>query len=295
MTSQEYSQRQEAPPKPIARWLNRVPLWLLAATLIGLTFLWVIVNDADYRIIFKAVSKGVTITLYVSVIAYAGALLLGLIIGMMRISHRRALQEISSFYVEIIRGLPMLVILYYIAFVGAPFLVQTINWIGEMLVSTGVLAGPGNALVELSVRDLNFTVRAMLALTIGYSAFVSEIFRAGIQSISPGQIEAARSLGMTYWQAMRYVILPQAVRNVLPPLGNEFIAIVKDSSLVSVLGVQDITQLGKVYSASTFRFFETYNVVGFLYLVMTIGLALMVRFTEKRMGKSENRGQPAPT
>ncbi len=213
----------------------------------------------------------------------------------MRISHRRALQEISSFYVEIIRGLPMLVILYYIAFVGAPFLVQTINWIGEILVSTGVLAGPGNALVELSVRDLNFTVRAILALTIGYSAFVSEIFRAGIQSISPGQMEAARSLGMTYWQAMRYVILPQAVRNVLPPLGNEFIAIVKDSSLVSVLGVQDITQLGKVYSASTFLFFETYNVVGFLYLVMTIGLALMVRFTEKRMGKSENRGQPAPT
>ncbi len=294
MTSQEYSQPQETGSKPIARWLDRVPLWLLAASLIGLIFLWVIVNDADYRIIFKAVSKGVTITIYVSVIAYVGALLVGLIIGLMRISHRRALQEISSFYVEIIRGLPMLVILYYIAFVGAPFLVQTINWIGEVLVSTGLLAGPGNTLLKLSVRDLNFTVRAILALTIGYSAFVSEIFRAGIQSISPGQMEAARSLGMTYWQAMRYVILPQAVRNVLPPLGNEFIAIVKDSSLVSVLGVQDITQLGKVYSASTFRFFETYNVVGFLYLVMTIGLALLVRFTEKRMGKSENRRHPAP-
>jgi len=294
MTSQEYSQPQETQSKPIARWLDRVPLWLLAATLIGLAFLWVIVNNADYRIIFKAVSKGVTITIYVSVIAYTGAVLLGLIIGLMRISHRRALQEISSFYVEIIRGLPMLVILYYIAFVGAPFLVQTINWIGEILVSTGALAGPGNALVGLSVRDLDFTARAILALTIGYSAFVSEIFRAGIQSISSGQMEAARSLGMTYWQAMRYVILPQAVRNVLPPLGNEFIAIVKDSSLVSVLGVQDITQLGKVYSASTFRFFETYNVVGFLYLVMTIGLALLVRVTEKRMGKSENRNQPAP-
>jgi len=294
MTTQEYTQAQKTGSKPIARWLDRIPLWLLAATLIGLIFLWVVVNDADYRIIFKAVSKGVTITIYVSAIAYASSLLLGLIIGLMRISHRRALQEISSFYVEIIRGLPMLVILYYIAFVGAPFLVQTINWIGEMLVSTRVLAGPGNVLVELSVRDLNFTVRAILALTIGYSAFVSEIFRAGIQSISPGQMEAARSLGMTYWQAMRYVILPQAVRNVLPPLGNEFIAIVKDSSLVSVLGVQDITQLGKIYSASTFRFFETYNVVGFLYLVMTIGLALLVRLTEKRMGKSENRRHSAP-
>jgi polar amino acid transport system permease protein len=295
MTSRQDLQAQESRPRPIAHWLDRIPLWLLAASLIGVIFLWVIFNDADYRIIFKAVSKGLTITIYVSVIAYAGALLLGLIIGLMRISHRRALQEISSFYVEIIRGLPMLVILYYIAFVGAPFLVQTINWIGQILVETGVLAALGNLMVDLSVRDLNFTARAILALTIGYSAFVSEIFRAGIQSISRGQMEAARSLGMTHWQAMRYVILPQAVRNVLPPLGNEFIAIVKDSSLVSVLGVQDITQLGKVYSASTFRFFETYNVVGFLYLIMTIGLALLVRMTEKRMGKSENRGHPAPS
>ena len=93
-------------------------------------------------------------------------------------------------------------------------------------------------------------------------------------------MEAARSLGMSGGQAMRYVILPQAVRNVLPPLGNDFIAMLKDSSLVSVLGVQDITQLGKLYSASTFRFFETYNVVAYLYLVMTVGLALVVRQLE---------------
>ena len=126
-------------------------------------------------------------------------------------------------------------------------------------------------------------VRAILALTIGYSAFISEIFRAGIESIGRGQMEAARSLGMTYGQAMRHVILPQAIRNVLPPLGNDFIAMLKDSSLVSVLGVQDITQLGKIYSASTFRFFETYNVVAFLYLVMTVGLALLVRGLERRM------------
>ena len=96
-------------------------------------------------------------------------------------------------------------------------------------------------------------------------------------------MEAARSLGMSYGRAMRHVILPQAIRNVLPPLGNDFIAMLKDSSLVSVLGVQDITQLGKVYSASTFRFFETYNVVAYLYLVMTVGLALVVRVIEKRM------------
>jgi polar amino acid transport system permease protein len=153
------------------------------------------------------------------------------------------------------------------------------------MIQSALLSAPGTLLTGLSVRNLDFTARAILALCIGYSAFVSEIFRAGIQSIPRGQMEAARSLGMSYWQAMWHIILPQAVRNVLPPLGNDFIAILKDSALVSVLGVQDITQLGKIYSASTFRFFETYNVVGFLYLVMTIGLALAVRGLEKRMGK----------
>jgi len=98
-------------------------------------------------------------------------------------------------------------------------------------------------------------------------------------------MEASRSLGMTYGQAMRHVILPQAIRNVLPPLGNDFIAMLKDSSLVSVLEVADITQLGKVHSASTFQFFETYNVVAYLYLVMTVGLALALRAVEKRMPK----------
>ena len=146
----------------------------------------------------------------------------------------------------------------------------------------------GQGLADFSIRDLNFTTRAILALVIGYSAFISEIFRAGIESIEKWQMEAARSLGMSNWQAMRYVSLPQAVRRVLPPLGNDFVAMLKDSSLVSVLGVQDITQLGKLYATGTFRFFETYNVVAFLYLVMTIALSLLVRYLEKRMPQRSN-------
>ena len=272
---------------PVTRVLDRVPYWLLAAILIGLLFVWVIVNSADYRTIFSAVSRGVVTTIYVSLVAYAAALALGLVFGLMRLSSKRAVREVASFYVEIVRGVPMLVILYYIAFVGAPEIVAGINGLGRLMAQTGVLSMPGAALAGLSVRSMDFTVRAMLALSVGYSAFVSEIFRAGIVSVPRGQMEAARSLGMTYWQAMWYVILPQAVRNVLPPLGNDFIAILKDSALVSVLGVQDITQLGKIYSASTFRFFETYNVVGFLYLIMTIGLALVVRGLEKRMGRRD--------
>jgi polar amino acid transport system permease protein len=268
--------------EPAGRLL-RIPYWLLAAILLGVLFLWITLTRPDYRVIFAAVLSGITVTVYVSVIAYVLSLVLGLLIGLMRVSHSRVAQEVSSFYVEIVRGVPMLVILYYIAFVGAPAIVASINTLGTALQSVGFLAWLGNSLAGLSVREFNFTVRAVLALTIGYSAFISEIFRAGIESIGRGQMEAARSLGMSYWQAMRYVILPQAVRNVLPPLGNDFIAMLKDSSLVSVLGVQDITQLGKVYSASTFRFFETYNVVAFLYLVMTIGLALLLRNLEKRL------------
>jgi polar amino acid transport system permease protein len=281
----EVTTPRESRLAPVTRLLDRVPYWLLAVVLLGLVVVWLVVSNQDYQVIFDAVVKGVTVTVYVSLIGYAAALLLGLILGMMRLSTKRVVREVATFYVEIVRGLPMLFILYYIAFVGAPALVGGINGLGNLLIDAG-LTGPGGWLAGLTVRNLNFTVRAIIALTVGYSAFISEIFRAGIQSIPKGQMEAARSMGMSYWQAMWYVILPQAVRNVLPPLGNDFIAMLKDSALVSVLGVQDITQLGKVYSASTFRFFETYNVVGFLYLVMTIGLALLVRTMERRMGRS---------
>jgi polar amino acid transport system permease protein len=138
-------------------------------------------------------------------------------------------------------------------------------------------------LPELTVRNFSLTWRAIFALTISYSAYLAEVFRAGIEAIPKGHTEAAWSLGLTRWQALRLIVLPQAIRTVLPPLGNDFVAMIKDSALVSALGVQDITQLGKVYSASTFLFFETYNVVAFLYLVMTLSLSLLVRALERHL------------
>jgi polar amino acid transport system permease protein len=248
----------------------------LAAILLAAIFLWVIANNADYRVIFVAVSKGMWTTIYVSIISYTLATLLGLVWALMRVFPSRLTQEVSSFFVEIIRGIPMLVLLYYLSFVGAPALVDALNWLGTPLINAGLMA-------EIQVRQVDFTARAILALSIGYSAFISEIFRAGIESIGKEQTEAAGIDGATYRQTMRYILLPQAVRNVLPALGNEFIAILKDSALVSALGVQDITQLGKVYSASTFRFFETYSIVALLYLVMTTGLAVGIRYLQKRL------------
>lgn len=261
---------------PFTGRLIRLPLWLLAAILLAILFLWTVANDGDYRIIFRATVKGMGTTLYVSFIAYVAATLLGLGVGLLRISKNRIVVEISTFYVEIVRGIPMLVILYYVAFVGAPALVTAVNWLGGPLIDAGLVQ-------PLNVRQLDFTMRAMLALTVGYSAFISEIFRAGIQSIERGQMEAALAVGMSHGQGMRRIILPQGIRNVLPALGNEFVAMLKDSALVSVLGVQDITQLGKVYSASTFKFFEAYNTVAFLYLVMTVSLSLVIGIVERRL------------
>lgn len=267
---------------PLVERFSRLPYWLLLVLLLAVLFIWQVTTGETYPVIFKATLDGVWTTVYVSFIAYALATFLGLIVGLMRVSRRRLVREAASFFVEVVRGVPMLVILYYIAFVGAPALVKALNWLGGPLIEAGFVEA-------LSVRDLGFTLRGILALMIGYSAFISEIFRAGIQSVSAGQREAALSLGMTEGQAMRHIVLPQAIRNVLPALGNEFVAMLKSSSLVSVLGVPDITQLGKVYSASTFKFFETYNVVAFLYLIMTLGLSLIVQALERRL--SVHRGQ----
>jgi ABC-type amino acid transport system permease subunit len=115
------------------------------------------------------------------------------------------------------------------------------------------------------------------------------VFRAGLQSVDPGQIEAASALGLTRWHRFRFIVFPQAIRTILPPLGNDFVAMVKDSSLVSVLGVLDVTQLGKVTAAANFRYFETYNVVALIYLTMTVTLSLVLRRLEVHLRQSQNR------
>ena len=252
------------------------PFWLLAAILLGVLFAWLIVANGNYAIIFTALRRGLFVTLWVSVVAFALAAAVGLIAALGRRSRFRVVREIATFYVEIVRGIPVLVLLFYVAFVGAPAIVVAWNWVLAIPIDAGILPG-------LTIRGFDMTWRAIFALTISYSAFLSEIFRAGIEAVPKPQVEGAYALGLSRYATFRFVVLPQAIRTVLPPLGNDFVAMVKDSALVSSLGVQDITQLGKVYSASTFLFFETYNVVAFLYLVMTIGLSLIVRGLEQRL------------
>lgn len=263
-----------------ARRRVEFPLWLLAAALCGVLGLWLIIADEGYAQIFRALSAGVVTTLWVTLAAFMLAALLGLVVALARTSGIYLVRQVATFYVEIIRGIPILVFLFYVAFVGAPFLVDVANVVLTPIVALG-WAEP------LTVRNFDFTWRAIVALTVCYSAFIAEIFRAGIEAVDRGQIEAARSLGLRPWQVFRFVVAPQALRTILPPLGNDFVAMIKDSALVSALGVQDITQIGKVYSSGTFKFFETYNVVAFLYLTMTISLSLLIRVLEKRLRRQD--------
>lgn len=180
----------------------------------------------------------------------------------------------------------MLVLIFFIALVGVPIVIDAINSFGKWLLEMG-FNGIGNVFLLINNQNVSQNARAIIALSFTYGAFLAEIFRAGIQSIGRGQMEASRSLGMSYAQAMRHVILPQAVRNVLPALGNDFVAMVKDSSLISLLGVRDITQLAKVYTGRTFRFREAYVTLSVLYLTMTVSLSLLVQLFERRLRKND--------
>ena len=256
------------------------PWWLVAAGLFALFLAVQIVLNDLYSQIFTIVSKGVWITVFVTLVGFALATGIGLVLAVMGLSRSLVLRQIARFYVEIIRGIPILVLLFYIAFVGAPGFVIAWNFLTAPLIEAGLIG-------EMLVRDVSLLWRAIIALTIGYSAFISEVFRAGILSVDEGQVEAAKALGLSRFQRFRLIVLPQAIRTILPPLGNDFIAMIKDSSLVSVLGVADLTQMGKVYASGSFRFFETYSIVAYVYLLLTVGLSLALRALEKRLRRTE--------
>jgi len=263
-----------------------LPWWLLIIILGGILLGFSFYTNETYNQIFNFLREGVFLTIRVTLSAYAISITIGLLAGLGRVTKNIVIYNLVTLYVQIMRGLPILVTILYVAFVFIPAVIVQINVLGEYLASINVL-GPENILAQLGDRqaglEVSFEIRAIVALALTYGAFSAEIFRAGIESIGRGQMEAARSLGMSYLEAMRYIILPQAVRRVLPPLGNDFVAMLKESSLVSALGVQDITQLGRLYAASSFEYLKTYNMVAFMYLTMTILLSLGVKGMEKRL------------
>ena len=263
----------------ISKW----PWWVVVLILVGLGVVYLILASPNYNASFLYLLQGVYTTLRITVFSYLIATIIGLLAGLARVSKNVVLFNISTLYVEVIRGIPLVVLLLYIAFALFPIFVDMVKGLGGW--GLGIIPGSGFflALSNFSIRSVSMEGRAIIALGFGYGAYEAEVFRAGIQSIGKGQTEAARSLGMTYMQAMRFIILPQAIRRVLPPLGNDFIACLKDSSLATVLAVNELTQLGRMLRASTFRVLEAFNIMAFLYLSMTLLLSGAVHWLERKM------------
>lgn len=262
--------------------LYSVPWWAVFMAVVGAWIAVSIAADDVYSNIFRQLKAGINMTLRVSTSAYALAMVVGLVIGLIRSNPPRPktgfvkgsisliqlfIYNLATLFVEVMRGLPILIVLLVFSYVIMPELKRTLA------------AEYG---IELTFRSAS-PETAIIALSMTYGAFLSEVFRAGIQSVERGQIEAARSLGMTWLQTMRLVVLPQAIRRIIPPLGNDFIAMIKDSSLVAILGIRDVTQIAKLTSGSSFLVLQTYLTVAVIYLTLTVLGSVMVKYIERRM------------
>ncbi len=242
-------------PAEHGRWAHFDRYWLLLAGAIVVAVTLFFVFPDRYQPIFRYVigtpaeGDGIFMTLKLTAVSFVCILAVGMVMGVMRVSNVSVLKGIASLYVEIVRGVPVLVWILWIYF-GLPVLFR-------------------DGLGMKDARIAGFPA-AVVAFTFAFGAYMTEIFRAGIQSIAKGQMEASRSLGMNYLQATRYIILPQAVRVILPPVGNEFVTLLKDSSLVSVLGLEDVTRRGREWVGRTFASFDTYLVVALIYLILTV-------------------------
>jgi polar amino acid transport system permease protein len=251
----------DTPGLAMDRW------WLLVVFVVGLIIFLVTTIPDPFGRAMAFMIDGVWISIGVTIVSFLLVIVVGLIGGLGRMSPNPIIHGLSTLYVEVIRGIPLMVqlLFWYFAF---PAIIQNFGRAINFEPFARYLANP--------------FAMAILGLTICYAAYMSEIYRAGIQSIGKGQMEAARSLGMSGTQAMRYVILPQAIRVILPPMGNEFISLLKDSSLVSVVAVADLTRRGREFSAMAARPIETWALVALMYLVMTILAARVVAYIERK-------------
>lgn len=270
------------------------PWWLVAMIGIIAAMAVAVVINPDYNEAFRSIfpwplienvveddvvvgralviTRGIGMTLILTIGSFVVSLFLGLFIGLGRISgiaagtstslFKTVIRNLSTLYIEFVRGVPMLVFIFVIAQVVAPDFADLIN---------------------VETRSIDPALRAGAALSLFYAAFIAEVFRAGIQSVPRGQVEAGKAVGLSDNQVMRQIVLPQAIRNMLPALGNDLISLMKDTSLVSVLAVRELTQMARLYTGSTFRFREGFFVLVVLYVSLTLGLSLLLRWYERRI------------
>ena len=208
-------------------------------------------------------------TLLLAFLGLAFACILGMFFGLLSVVKNKVCNIIAQVFVFVIRGVPMIVLAFFIYF-GIPYLINTIMGVGGGFTLSALQAGT-----------------ACLALNCG--AYMAEIIRAGIQSVDIGQMEAGRSLGLPYWKTMRKIILPQAIRTMIPSIINQFIITVKDTSILSVIGFPELVLAAKQVQANTFKAFETWAIVGVMYLIVITALSYIAKLVERRMNRGINR------
>jgi len=269
----EHDPAEIAPPGPGASLYRfdarEFPWWLVGMLAIIAAMILAIIFSEEYQAAFERIfpfplslTEGIALTLYLTVVSFIVAIVLGLVLGLARLSKRPLVSNIAAVYIEFIRGVPMIVFIFTVALVLAPDFADLVNQ-------------PSRAIPN--------AIRVAAALALFYAAFIAEVFRAGIQSVPRTQSEAGRSLGLSEGDITRKIVLPQAVRNMLPALGNDLISLMKDTSLVSVMAVRELTQLARLYSGSTFRFRESFFVLMVIYVVLTLSLSLLLRWYERRI------------
>jgi polar amino acid transport system permease protein len=270
--SQAFNWMEDAPDLSTPRWTNRndvdpwydtFPWWMVLVGAILLTLGLLVAFNEGYNLAFDRIIPGLWLTIRATLWAFAISSVLGMVIALGRTSRSIIGRNIARAYVELIRGIPILVLIFTFSLVVVPMFFE---WFG-------------------ADNKLTPEWRAIVALSLIYAGYIAEIFRAGIQSVDRGQLEAGRSLGLTRRQTTRSIVLPQAVRSVIPPLGNDFIAILKDTSLLSVLGVLELTQRGRQYASGSFKFRDSYLALTFIYLSLTMVLSALLGLVERRLNR----------
>lgn len=240
------------------------PWWLVGILLTILFPVYKMFTDETWNDGFLFIKDGIVLTFTVTIGGFVVAIVVGLLVALARMSKRLIPRNLSMYYIELMRGIPVLVTLFMLGLVIVPWLLD--------------LAGVNPRSIIASKA-----MRATIAIGLIYGAYIAEVFRAGIESVLAGQREAGMSLGLSKLQVFRFVVWPQAIKNVLPALGNDLIALLKDSSLVSLLAVREITQMSKLWTGSSFQFFAGFMILAAMYLTLTVSLSLMLQWYERKI------------
>ncbi len=240
------------------------PWWLVGIVLTILFPVYKMITDETWSEGFLFIKDGIILTFMVTTGGFVVAMIVGLVVALGRMSKKLLPRNLAMYYIELMRGIPVLVTLFMLGLVIVPWILDALG---------------------ISARSTlgSKAVRATIAVGLIYGAYIAEVFRAGIESVTIGQTEAGKSLGLKKIQIFRFVVWPQAIKNVLPALGNDLIALLKDSSLVSILAVREITQMSKLWTGSSFQFFAGFMILAAMYLTMTVSLSLLLQWYERRI------------